>query len=125
MADYKPENIIERIRQTIRTGKFGKDYTIIPRDKNLLLRETFIVDDEKIKTILLSLSVEDYVKSESSDNESFQNDIVHIFTKEVHLIRRYSAKIEAEKVNLYIKFTWSFSQNKTMIIISFHEENDI
>ncbi len=121
MIAQEPEIVIERLRQTIRTGKYGKDYTIIPRDKNNLLREMYIIDDHEIKTILLDLSVDDFIKTELSNSEEFPDDIVHIFKKDVSLIMRYSDKIELQNVMLYIKFTWT-SNNMigNLIIISFH-----
>lgn len=126
MAEYKPENIIERLRHTINTGKYGKDYAIIPRDKNNSLREKYLIDDSKVKAILLDLNPDDYIESGYSDNDDFINDIVHIFGKEVQLIPRNSEKIDYEKVKLYIKFTWTDSGNgKYLIIISFHKWNDI
>ena len=79
MVEYKPENIIARLRQTVNTGRFGIDYTICRRDKNNLLREKYIIDDSKIKNILINLSVDDYISSEPSDNEEFPDDIVHKF----------------------------------------------
>lgn len=124
MVEYKPENIIARLRQTVNTGRFGIDYTICCRDKNKLLRENYIIDDNKIKTILLNLTVDDYISSEPSDNENFPDDIVHKFISNVKLIQKYSTDIEPVDVKLYIKFTWSVSMNKKMIIISFHEAND-
>ena len=45
MIAQEPELVIERLRQTIRTGKYGKDYTIIPRDKTNKLREMYLIDD--------------------------------------------------------------------------------
>lgn len=122
MNENTPEKIVERLRQTINKGKYGKDYTIIPRDKNNKLREEYIIDDHKIKTILLSLNIDDYIKTECSDNEDFPNDIVHFFTKEVSLIKRYSDKIEPQIIKLYIKFTWTKSvECGNLFFISFHK----
>lgn len=55
MSDLSPEEIINRLRQTIRNGKLGKDYTIKPREKNNLLREQYLISDEKIDEILFNL----------------------------------------------------------------------
>lgn len=123
MVNCKPEDIIAKLRQTVNKGRFGIDYTICCRDKNKLLRENYIIDDSKIKTILLNLTVDDYISSEPSDNEKFPDDIVHKFISNVKMIRKYSTDIEPVDVKLYIKFTWSVSMNKKMIIISFHEAN--
>ncbi len=125
MGDLKPELIIQRLRQTILNGKLGRDYTIIPRDKNKQFREKYLVDDAKIKDILKSLDVGDYICTEESINESYLGDQVHKFGKTVHLLSRYSDKFEYEQVKLYIKFTWTKSEHGNMIIISFHEWNEI
>ena len=121
MIAQEPELVIERLRQTIRTGKYGKDYTIIPRDKNNKLREMYLIDDNKIKMILMSLTVDDFIKTELSTSEEFPDDIVHFFKKNVSLILRYSDNIEAQTVKLYIKFTWSKkNEYGNLIFISFH-----
>ncbi len=123
MIDYTPEDILSHLRQTVTKGKYGVDYTIKRRDKNDELREKYLIDDCKIKDILLSLTADNYICSEDSDQEDFPDDIVHKFIKNVHLIRRYSDSIIPENVKLYIKFTWPKQTNKILLIISFHEEN--
>ena len=121
MSDLQPEEIVKRLRQTINKGKMGKDYTIIPRDKNNLLREKYLIDDSKIKAILLDITVDDYICSDDSINEDYPDDVVHVFDKNVHLIPRYSENIEREQVRLYIKFTWTKAEYGNLIFISFHE----
>lgn len=51
--------LIERIRDTVRTGILGEDYTIIPRDKNRWLRRDYNITDIRIRQILLDLQMED------------------------------------------------------------------
>lgn len=81
-----------------------------------------MLDDAKVKAILLSLDVGDHVCTEKSNNEMFPDDVIHIFRKRVSLIPRYSIRTEQVSVELYIKFTWIKSG---LIIISFHEWNKI
>ena len=121
MDEIRPDAIIQRLRQTIKTGKLGKDYTIIPRDKNNRIREKYLIDDDKVKGILNSLTVDDYICSEESNHEDFPDDIVHKFEKNISLIRRNCNSLDPEDVCLYIKFTWTRSITKVMIIISFHD----
>lgn len=125
MVDCKPETIIDKLRQTVNTGKYGINYTICRRDKNNLLRERYWVDDYKIKAILLGLTENDYISSEPSDNKDYPDDTVHVFITEVQLLRKFSTNTNYVNVRLYIKFTWSNSLNQKMLIISFHEESDI
>ena len=105
MSGLKPEDVVNRLRQTIINGVLGKDYTIISRYKNNLLREKYLIDDAKIKIILLDLTVDDYVYSDESNNKNFEDDVVQVFGKDVLLIRRFSETILPEQVKLYIKFT--------------------
>jgi len=123
MCELRPEDIVERLRHTIRYGKPGKDYTVVPREKNKKFREEYLIDDKKVDEILLSLSESDYFGSEESVNEKHGEDTVHIFEKTVSLIPRYYEKIERKNVRLYIKFTWSEYENKMLIIISLHESD--
>ena len=124
MSDLSPEEIINRLRQTIRNGKLGKDYTIKPREKNNLLREQYLISDEKIDEILLALVASDYLGTEDSINNDYSEDVIHKFKKDVSLIPRYSESIERKSVRLYIKLTWTESEYGKMIIISFHKWND-
>ncbi len=116
MIEYKPEDVLSRLRQSITKGTF----TIIPRCSFIDIVETYLIDESKIKYILLNLSKEDYIGSEDSYNMNYQDDVVHIFEKDVEAIRKYSDTIESEKIRLYIKFTWSKSADGNLIIISFH-----
>ena len=124
MVDLQPEQIVNRLRQTIKNGRNGIDYTILPRDKNNLLREKYLIDDSKIKMILLDLTMEDYINSDDSNNDDYPEDEVHIFGKDVSLYPRYSEKLLPQNVRLYIKFTWTKTNNRNLIFISFHEWNE-
>ena len=82
----------------------------------------YIIDDDKIKRILLELTEDDFIKTEESTSEEFPDDIVHIFKKDVSLIKRFFSKdIEPQNVKLYIKFTWTTkTEYGNLIFISFH-----
>ena len=81
----------------------------------------YLVDDSKIKRILLDLTVGDYIKTEKSTSAEFPDDIVHFFTKDVSLIQRFSNNIEPQAVKLYIKFTWTKeTEYGKLVFISFH-----
>lgn len=121
MKELTPEKIVLRLRQDIKNGKLGKDYTIIPREKNRLFREKYFVSDEKIKEILLSLGADDFIKSDNSDQPDFPDDVIHVFGKECSLLPKYSKNIDRIQVKLYIKFTWSTIEHRALLFISFHE----
>lgn len=114
--------LIERIRDTVRTGILGEDYTIIPRDKNRWLRRDYNITDIRIRQILLDLQMGDFVKAAKSDQPKFAQDIIYVFKKDVSLLPRWQEEADYIVVRLYIKITWPREDLK-MLIISFHEDN--
>ena len=118
--EINPEDIITRLKNSINNGTMGRDYVILPRDKNKELTYKYLIDTNKQKEILLSLTTDDYISSETSINKDFPNDIVHIFYKKVNLIPLIDRGISYKKVPIYIKFTWP-DQEEILLIISFHE----
>ena len=116
------DEVIQRIRQTIRDGTFGQDYTIADRDKYRGLKRDYIIDDNKIIEILLSLEIDDLQKVEGSTNPHHLEDIVYVFKKTVPLIPRWVEDAHDTDVRIYIKITWPFDKTG-MFIISFHEDN--
>ena len=117
-----PENIIDRLKNTIQNGEFGIDYTISQRDKNKQLKQDYNLTDEKIIKILKDLEPENFIKTEPSNNLRHPNDTVYIFKKNVMLMPRWIEYAEYCNVRIYIKITWPDEQN-SMFIISFHEDN--
>ena len=70
------------------------------RMTNLSLFDEYLIDEERIKIILLDLTEDDFCE------------------KEISLMKRYEEK--SEVVPLYIKF--NMIENKFVIVISFHKQ---
>lgn len=114
------DTVINLIHETINDGIYGLDYTIAPRPKNKKLREDYIVTDEKIKDILLSLRAEDFVSQDMSNNGEHEEDIVCKFMKKYSLMPRWKEDADYEEVLLYIKMVRPES-GQPIFIISFHK----
>lgn len=117
---YAPKDVVERLHRNINNSVYGIGYAVKPSAKNSKLREDYIVTDNKIREILLSLTVDDYLKWDYSDNVNYQGEIVHLFQKIVPLIPRYQEDAKERKVSLYIKITW-MGKEGLLIVLSIHE----
>lgn len=118
---YGPGEIVARLQRCICSGVEGIDYTFIPRDKNEALFRQYNIDSKKRRDIVSSLTVDDFVKWDYSNNTSF-NGIVYIFEKKVKLFPRYIEDAKETDVELYIKLSWNDETNGILVIISFHEK---
>lgn len=88
------------------------------RMTNLSLFDEYLIDEERIKIILLDLTEDDFCEKVQNKHVQFQYEWLYIFGKEISLMKRYEEK--SEVVPLYIKF--NMIENKFVIVISFHKQ---
>lgn len=88
------------------------------RMTNLSLFDEYLIDEERIKIILLDLTEDDFCEKVQNKHVQIQHEWLYIFGKEISLMRRYEEK--SEVVPLYIKF--NMIENKFVIVISFHKQ---
>ena len=88
------------------------------RMTNLSLFDEYLIDEERIKIILLDLKEDDFCEKVQNKHVQFQHEWLYIFGKEISLMKRYEEK--SEVVPLYIKF--NMIENKFVIVISFHKQ---
>lgn len=88
------------------------------RMTNLSLFDEYLIDEERIKIILLDLTEDDFCEKVQNKHVKFQYEWLYIFGKEISLMKRYEEK--SEVVPLYIKF--NMIENKFVIVISFHKQ---
>lgn len=88
------------------------------RMTNLSLFDEYLIDEERIKIILLDLTEDDFCGKVQNKHVQFQHEWLYIFGKEISLMKRYEEK--SEVVLLYIKF--NMIENKFVIVISFHKQ---
>lgn len=118
------EIIAQKLHDVVLKGTFGLDYTFaVEREKNKALRRKYVVDDAKVRDILLLLTGAHYIKSEQSDNEEYSGDTVHVFKIIVALMPRYMENATCKNVCIYIKVTWPDGE-EPVFIISFHEDEE-
>ena len=116
--------IAQRLHETVANGELGIDYTFDgERDKNIALRRRYVLNDAKIKEILLEITVSHYIKSEPSTNKEHFGDTVHIFKIQKDLMPKFEECAGYVNVCIYVKITWPGSK-EPMFIISFHEDEE-
>ncbi len=124
MEQLSPGEALSRLKQLIKTGRLGVNYTFVPTEKNKLLQELFFIDDEKKKEILLSLEANDYQKDEYS-NDEHTDDYMYVFIKrDFELLSRYSEEMKYTRVDIYIKFFFCGENHSPAVILSFHRAGD-
>lgn len=115
--------VIQKIKSTVLYGAPGRDYTIANRDKYKILKQHYVLTDNKVKQILQDLGNTDFIKKEKSNHAGHLQDTVYIFKKEVLLMPRFQENAEYQKTMIYIKLTWPVTDTEgKMFIISFHED---
>jgi hypothetical protein len=125
MEHLSPGDALSRLKQLIKNGKYGINYTFVPTDKNKLLVETYYFDDKKRIDVLLSLESTDYIKDEYSNNPDNLDDYMYVFIKRgVLLMPRFYEVPTMKKVDIYVKFFFGNDKNSFAVILSLHKAGD-
>ena len=93
-------------------------FKISQREKNRKLVLDYILDREKIKEIILSLTVKDFSSAVNNVKEEYSSEILYIFGKDVMLLSRFGSR--EKNVSIYIKF--NKIDDGYVIVVSFHEQ---
>ena len=112
IADY-----LSRAKKLIVQNKFSIALNS-NRMTNLSLFDEYLIDEERIKIILLDLTEDDFCEKVQNKHVQFQHEWLYIFGKAISLMKRYEEK--SEVVLLYIKF--NMIENIFVIGISFHKQ---
>ena len=88
------------------------------RRANLRLYRDYLIDEEKTREILLSLTTEDFCEVTQNEHNGYQHEQLYVFGKDVKLLQRFGVKDET--VSLYIKF--NKQENQFVVVISFHKQ---
>lgn len=111
------EEYLEDAKLLIRQGKYSIELGK-KREKNRDLFFEYVLDAEKSKEILLSLTAEDFSEIVQNVHPKYSYERLYIFGKDVELIQRFGK--HKVTVQLYIKF--NKIDQRYMIVISFHEQ---
>ena len=92
------EKYLEDVKEAISVGKYRVEMNENRQD----LVMDYIVDEEKRKQILLSLTAMDFSEIRHNTHIGYEHELLYVFGKDVKLLRRFDSG--EEQVSLYIKF---------------------
>ena len=105
------------VKEALFKGRYRLDRNS-KRQANINLFLDYVIDESKVRDIILSLTVMDFSEILQNDHEGFEHERLYVFGKDVVLLERNGT--EEKTVSLYIKF--NKLENCFVIIISFHEQ---
>lgn len=88
------------------------------RQDNINLFFDYVIDEEKAREILLSLTASDFSEILSNEHKGYEYEKLYVFGKDVELLERFGHK--CKKVSLYIKL--NKLDHCFVIVISFHKQ---
>jgi hypothetical protein len=112
------EKYLEEVKEAINVGRYRVEMNENRQDNQDLFFD-YIVDEDKRKQILLSLTAMDFSEIRHNTHKGFEHELLYVFGKDVKLLRRFSSG--EEQVSLYIKF--NKLESRYVIVISFHKQN--
>ena len=111
------ENYLSDLKEAVEAGAYRIELNSRRQD-NRDLFFTYVIDETKVKEILLGITVDDFSEILQNEHKGFEHERLYVFGKDVKLLERMG---NAEKtVSLYIKF--NKLENCFVIVISFHEQ---
>ena len=111
------EKYLEDVKEAINAGRYRVEMNENRQDNRDLVMD-YIVDEEKRKQILLSLTAMDFSEIRHNTHIGYEHELLYVFGKEVKLLRRFDSG--EEQVSLYIKF--NKLESRYVIVISFHKQ---
>lgn len=111
------EKYIKDVKEAISVGRYRVEMNENRQDNQDLFMD-YVIDEEKRKQILLSLSAADFSEIRHNTHKGYEHERLYIFGKDVKLLRRFSSG--EEQVPLYIKF--NKLESMYIIVISFHKQ---
>lgn len=112
---------IEKYLEAVRTAINADNYRVEMNDRrqdNQDLFMDYVIDEEKRKQILLSLTAMDFSEILPNEHAGYEHEMLYVFGKDVNLLHRFG--VGEELVSLYIKF--NKLESKYVIVISFHKQ---
>ncbi len=111
------EKYLEDVKEAISVGRYRVEMNENRQDNRDLVMD-YIVDEEKRKQILLSLTAMDFSEIRHNTHIGYEHELLYVFGKDVKLLRRFDSG--EEQVSLYIKF--NKLESRYVIVISFHKQ---
>ena len=112
------DEYLEEVKEAIRVGRYRIEMNTNRQDNQDLFID-YIINEEKRKQILLSLTAMDFSEIRHNTHRGFEHELIYVFGKDVKLLQRFGSS--EEQVSLYIKF--NKLESRYVIVISFHKQN--
>lgn len=111
------EAYLTEVKNAVYEGRYRLERNF-RRQKNKDLFINYVIDEQKTKEILMSLTIQDFSDVVQNEHAGYEHEQLYIFGKDVLLLERFGSRMK--KVPLYIKF--NKLDSKFVIVISFHEQ---
>ena len=111
------QQYLSEVKEAVKNDRYRLERNA-KRQDNINLFLDYIIDEEKAKEILLSLTIMDFSEILQNEHKGYEHERLYVFGKDVILLERNGT--EEKTVSLYIKF--NKLENCFVIVISFHEQ---
>lgn len=111
------EIYLKDVKEAINIGRYRVEMNDNRQDNQDLFFD-YIVNEEKRKEIILSLTAADFSEIRHNTHKGYEHELLYVFGKDVKLLRRFTSG--EEQVSLYIKF--NKLESRYVIVISFHKQ---
>lgn len=108
---------LSEVKKAVKNGKYRLERNDRRQD-NQDLFFNYVLDEQKVRKIILDLSVEDFLEVLQNKHKGYEYERLYVFGKDVTLLERFGSR--EKTVSLYIKF--NKLENCFVIVVSFHEQ---
>ena len=108
---------LSEVKKAVKIGKYRLERNDRRQD-NQDLFFNYVLDEQKVRKIILDLSVEDFSEVLQNKHKGYEYERLYVFGKDVTLLERFGSR--EKTVSLYIKF--NKLENCFVIVVSFHEQ---
>lgn len=108
---------LSEVKKAVKNGKYRLERND-RRQYNQDLFFNYVLDEQKVRKIILDLSVEDFSEVLQNKHKGYEYERLYVFGKDVTLLERFGSR--EKTVSLYIKF--NKLENCFVIVVSFHEQ---
>lgn len=108
---------LSEVKKAVKNGKYRLERNDRRQD-NQDLFFNYVLDEQKVRKIILDLSVEDFSEVLQNKHKGYEYERLYVFGKDVTLLERLGSR--EKTVSLYIKF--NKLENCFVIVVSFHEQ---
>ena len=107
----------EEVKAAVHANRYRIEHSS-RRPANAELYRNYLIDENRIKEILLTLSSDDFCKTLHNRHPGFEHEELYVYGKDVRLHRRFGPG--EETVSLYIKI--NKLEDQFVIVVSFHRQ---